>query len=349
MKQKKIKKHSIKDILIGMTIATLFFVLIMPVVAASAVWKKIDVAYDNYKIYVNGEQYTATDKNGKIEPFSYNGWIYAPFEHIAKALNKDVRWDGKTNSLYIDDKKEGGIAPAPTSTIATTTFDGRLDKSDTINTYDFNLPYASRVTLDFEHAYWDSNTEYWKIQFLNKAGVLYEFTVKGNMIKTSTNYAMYLPAGDYYVRVSTKYNDSNFWWNTDYKITVNYEKNTGKFETEDNNIIETTNKIQLNNAIIGNLSSSGDMDYFKFMVNQKTEIYINFEHAYWDSNTEYWKVQLISKNGGILKEFSVKGNVMETACDKITLDTGDYYVKVSTKYNDSNFYWRTDYTLTVVG
>jgi len=40
---------------------------------------------------------------------NYNGWIWAPFEKIAVALGKDARWDGDTNTLYLE-----GQNPVPT-------------------------------------------------------------------------------------------------------------------------------------------------------------------------------------------------------------------------------------------
>jgi len=96
-------KQRIQGIIIGILISALLFSTVV-MAAPATVWKKIDVAYGDYKIYVDGELFEATDKNGKIESFSYNGWIFSPFEHIAKTLNKGVRWDGDTHSLYIYEK-----------------------------------------------------------------------------------------------------------------------------------------------------------------------------------------------------------------------------------------------------
>ena len=98
-------KQRIQGIIIGVLITALLVGGIMTVTGASIVWKQIDVAYDNYKIYINGEEFKASDKNGVIEPFSYNGWIYAPFEHIAHALGMSCKWDGNTNSFYITSPK----------------------------------------------------------------------------------------------------------------------------------------------------------------------------------------------------------------------------------------------------
>ena len=100
-------KQRIQGIMIGFLAATLLFGGVITVFAApNTIWKKIDVAYAGYKVYIDGELFEAKDKNGVIEPFTYNDWIYAPFEHIAKALGRPVTWDGKTNSLYIGKKVE---------------------------------------------------------------------------------------------------------------------------------------------------------------------------------------------------------------------------------------------------
>ena len=96
-------KQRIQGIIIGFLVAAILFSGV--VMAAPAItWKTIDVAYADYKIYVDGVKFESSDKNGVIEPFSYNGWIYAPFEHIAKALGKTAQWDGDTHTLYLGSK-----------------------------------------------------------------------------------------------------------------------------------------------------------------------------------------------------------------------------------------------------
>ena len=65
-------------------------------------WHSVRIATGEYKVYIDGELFEATDRNGNVlEPFNYNGWIWAPFEHIAKALGKNARWDGDTHSLHL--------------------------------------------------------------------------------------------------------------------------------------------------------------------------------------------------------------------------------------------------------
>jgi len=94
-------KKRIQGMIIGFLIATLIFSGIFTAYASNVRWENIRVAYDNYKIYIDGELFEARDRTGVIEPFTYNGWIYAPFEHIARALGKNARWESSTRSLYL--------------------------------------------------------------------------------------------------------------------------------------------------------------------------------------------------------------------------------------------------------
>ena len=349
MKQKKTKKHSIKDIIIGMTIATIIFTFVLPVVAAP-LSKTVEIVYNSIKINVDGNEITPKDANGNVvEPFNYNGTVYLPVRAIGEALGKDVSWDGNSQTVFLKDKAQTtaqattSAPPAPTQpapATETTTFSGQLAKQDSVDTYNFALPYSARVTLSFEHDYVDNSGNYWKVQFISKNGVVAEFWVQGNISKMDLNYAMYLPADNYTVRIQPGY-----YSNSDYKVNVTYEKNIGQFEYEPNDSISTATPIQFNNAIKGNLLSNNDIDYYKFTVTSKKEISLKFNHDFVDNSGNYWKIELISPNNGTLSSFWVAGNVMETISDKITLtDAGDYYIKITPGYGS-----QVDYSIAVLG
>ncbi|MCL2158084.1 MAG: copper amine oxidase N-terminal domain-containing protein [Oscillospiraceae bacterium] len=95
------KSEKAKYFVLGALVMGLVFSFVVPAVAAATTTKKNVDVYYGYTVYVDNVKFEPTDKNGAIEPFNYNGWIYAPFEHIAKALGKSVRWDADTRSLYI--------------------------------------------------------------------------------------------------------------------------------------------------------------------------------------------------------------------------------------------------------
>jgi len=336
-------KQRIQGIIIGFMAAILFSGI---TVWAATGTKTVEITYNDIKINLDGKEITPKDANGNVvEPFIMDGSTYLPVRAVAEALGNDVNWDGDTNTVIM---KLRVVVPPITETPITETkkFEGRLDNSSSIETYDFTLPYASRITLDFEHKYYDSSHNYWNIQIISKKydEKIDEFNSNGKDIKTSNGNALYLPAGEYYFKVSPT--SSSYWWNTDYTLTVTYEKNIGQYETEKNNTMDAANQIYLDKAIIGNTFPSSDVDYYKFTVDTTKDIYIYFEHNYIDSNDDYWNIQIISKNYNEKKlEFHINGKKVTTSSNKIDLEPGEYYVRVSP--TSSSYWWSTDYTLTV--
>ncbi len=72
------------------------------VVFAKSGTEIIEALYKDIKIYVDGEKITPKDATGKtVEPFIYNGTTYLPVRAIGEAIEKDVNWDGSSNSVYI--------------------------------------------------------------------------------------------------------------------------------------------------------------------------------------------------------------------------------------------------------
>lgn len=63
--------------------------------------KGIEAYYKNIKVKING-----VTKESEKEPFIVDGSTYVPLRFISEAFNKDVNWDGKTNTVLITDKKE---------------------------------------------------------------------------------------------------------------------------------------------------------------------------------------------------------------------------------------------------
>ena len=59
--------------------------------------ENIEVAFNNIKIYINGDEKNSSDK-----PFVYNDRTYVPLRFISEALGQNVRWDADTNSVHIE-------------------------------------------------------------------------------------------------------------------------------------------------------------------------------------------------------------------------------------------------------
>ena len=85
-----------KQLVIGYLLGAVTFTAI-PSMAKSV--KQLQASYDDIKIKINGQQ-IKTDK----EPFVIEGSTYVPVRFVAENLNKEVKWDGKTSTIEINDK-----------------------------------------------------------------------------------------------------------------------------------------------------------------------------------------------------------------------------------------------------
>ncbi len=91
-------KKRLQGIVIGLLLAMVFS---LPALAKEAV-EPIQAVYKNIKIVLDGVLLEPKDVKGNVvEPFIYNGTTYLPVRAIGQAFNKDVRWDGVNNTVYI--------------------------------------------------------------------------------------------------------------------------------------------------------------------------------------------------------------------------------------------------------
>ena len=93
-------KQKLKYFISGFLVSTLLFSSLT--VFGESIEKTIKVVYNQAKIYVNGNLVDLKDGNGKkVEPFVFNGTTFLPVRAISEALNQNVEWDAKNNSIYI--------------------------------------------------------------------------------------------------------------------------------------------------------------------------------------------------------------------------------------------------------
>jgi hypothetical protein len=102
----------------GFVSGIIFTVLVISLAVtgfASTGTKSIQAAYNNIKIYVDGNLITPKDASGNtVEPFISGGTTYLPVRAIGEALGKSVDWDGATQSVYIG-SKTGSTTPVGTT------------------------------------------------------------------------------------------------------------------------------------------------------------------------------------------------------------------------------------------
>jgi len=80
-------------------LAVALFLTSVGIILASSGNKTITITYRNISIYINGTKKVPDD-----EPFIYNSSTYVPLRFVSEALDKEVKWDGTTNRIDINDK-----------------------------------------------------------------------------------------------------------------------------------------------------------------------------------------------------------------------------------------------------
>lgn len=117
-------------------------------------------------------------------------------------------------------------------------------------------------------------------------------------------------------------------------------------ESESNNTAATANTISVNTTISGNLSSSSDVDWFKFTVSNDGYIYIDFKHDILSSTNTYWEFEIFQSDGvthydNCYSAWSVKGNE-NLSTNKLGIGAGTYYLRV-----DAYSYSSATYSITL--
>ncbi|MFO7887692.1 MAG: stalk domain-containing protein [Eubacteriales bacterium] len=72
----------------------------------NVVFNKVNIALDGNMVGEQGKNYTLN--NGEQVPYSilYKGTTYVPIRKVAEIFEKQVKWDGNTNTAGISEKKE---------------------------------------------------------------------------------------------------------------------------------------------------------------------------------------------------------------------------------------------------
>ena len=109
----KRKMSRIRDMLAGGLAAVLVMGLAVPVMAAQGS-QTAKLVYDNIKLVINGETVTPRDGKGNVvEPFTIDGTTYLPVRAVARALDMDVDWNGKTKTVTLTGNtgSSGAVTP----------------------------------------------------------------------------------------------------------------------------------------------------------------------------------------------------------------------------------------------
>lgn len=228
-----------------------------------------------------------------------------------------------------------------------------LDTYDEVDYFSFDISKPGSIKIDFD---FDVKSQY-NVKLINldtnKTVQSLTFscevnTVSGRYEKSSNK--IRVEDGEYQIQVSssnrTKYSDEQ------YKFTVNYDKESGdNYEKESNNTPQTSNIIDYNRKITGNLESKSDVDYYMVEILRPGTFQIKLQY---DKNANY-SINVYKDVDGKLSQIqsgktendtllSTSGNVY--LMDKLRVSEGNYYIKISSGFWSS--YTDEDYGVTAL-
>ena len=91
-------KKRIRSIIFGFLAA----VLLCTTVFAAPVFTNVQIAYNNIKIVIDGEEITPKDVRGNVvDPFIMDGTTYLPVRAIGEALGLEVEWNRNINTVFL--------------------------------------------------------------------------------------------------------------------------------------------------------------------------------------------------------------------------------------------------------
>lgn len=102
-----------------------------------------------------------------------------------------------------------------------------------------------------------------------------------------------------------------------------------------NTTVSTATTISTNALYVDNLTSSSDVNYYKFTLSSAGYISFSFSHEYVESSNPYWSADLYNTDNDWLTGWYYEGNYSGTSTStKIGVPAGTYYIKI-TRYNSS--------------
>ena len=176
------------------------------------------------------------------------------------------------------------------------------------------------------------------------------FQVLGKDTSNKTRYSSTyrLPKGTYYILVK---NASNSYYAacadvTDYQLKVNYTaESADAYEQEYNNTAETANRMDTDKVYTGNLSTSEDVDYYKFTLSDRKKVKLKTQIPRQSTDKLFtfglYKANATSK----IVEVKTNTNPVSYTTEK-ELEAGEYYVVV--KKGDAGAKSTVDYNFTVM-
>ena len=238
------------------------------------------------------------------------------------SFNADNSWFDKASGISVN-----------------TTYSANLTEKNTEKYYKITVPSDGTLSVDFSHAYLESNWTYWRMQIYNDGNheelAYYEFD--GNVISYSQK-RFGIAAGTYYIKIY-KWNFSDIVFN----FRFNYEA-TNNWETELNDTYPVADNINVNEQYYGSLQKRYDVDWYKFTTSQDGYVSLEFTHDYIENDNNYWVIELYNDSYSKIEAYGLNGKRLKSSGYEIGLSAGTYYLKL---YKYEGYYSDFEYGLKI--
>lgn len=199
--------------------------------------------------------------------------------------------------------------------------------------YKITLPEDGYINFQFRHELLEGNKRGWNIRLYKPLG-------NGKYHEIVRKFAMWneeglkienmgLAKGVYYIRID---GDAVSYNSTYYTCKWDFIK-ASDFEHEPNNTLETCDSVTFGKYYHGAIISTDslyDEDYYKFQIDQKTNICLEFYHEAGSVNDNCWIASIVDKNGKAVCSVNSYLNDHLVTTGVVTLPAGTYYVKIET-------------------
>lgn len=270
-------------------------------------------------------------------------------EEIKEGKNKIVIISGDLSDIVeitaIDRESIMEIEAEPNNCIADANdietnikYSGKLDEYDDIDYYRLQIKQKGKLIIKFTHPKIDDDQDFWMASLLaQEDDVRGSVTANGENFETSSSPIRIMP-GTYYIKVEAAYSHSE----EKYIIAVLFEEEDDSTENEPNDDIIQATEITPDKEYIGNLTNQDDIDYYKFSIDDKRKIWVDFSHDKTNTTNTLWKVSLFDDSDGSLLDFNSIGTTAKITSDSIRIPAGNYYIRIE------NDYWSDlDYTFCI--
>ena len=227
-----------------------------------------------------------------------------------------------------------------------TAVNGSIYTRGDIDWFKFTLPDDGYIYVSFDHEYVDTNDRLWKFNLYQSDGYTtldgsgWYWYANGNKLSDQpTVYIpdhiyMGLPAGTYYIKLeaysSSQYSSKN------YSLSINHNS-ANNWEKESNSTKATAESIPLNTPLHGSLITGGDIDWFKVIIDEESDLNISFMHNAIEASDSigpldyFWNIYFYKSDGSTSVTgyyYHIDGTSEVNTIRADNLSPGTYYVKI---------------------